>query len=204
MTDAFELRGPAGIRTALAGFYRQWLPVHAPACREAWGLTDAQLPVPASVPDDPRADGYFDRQPPALDRWPLLAVTSGRRSHSETDRGDDGSPIYRALYPIRVYVWVRAGGMDPTQLMRDNLGSAVAVTTLAHTNLGTAGALALEPSSLAVDFSDVSPVKGDRFVAGAYVGFNVHATETLTDRLALPGQQPRDTVSGVTVTGIPL
>lgn len=204
MTEVFELRGPAGIRTALADFYREWLPQHAPACRAAWGLSDAELPVPASVPEDRRRDAYLDRSPAALDRWPVLAVNSGRRSHTESDRADDGSPIYVATYPIRIYSWVRAGGQEATALMRDNLASAVAVTTLAHAALGTAGALALDHGSLVLDFSDVSAVKGDRFVAGSYVGFNVRATETLTDRLAVPAQQPRDTVSGVNVLGVPL
>lgn len=199
-----ELRGPRGLRADLVAFYRAWLPVHAAACRAAWDLTDAQLPVPASVPDDRRADAYFEGDPPAIDRWPMLTVNTGRRSQRGIDTTDEGESEYRSTYPVRVFTWVKAEGRGAAQDMRDDLATAVQITTLAHLNLGTDGRFAVDPRTVLTDFSRVEPVKGDRFVAGSFVGFDLQVVETLTDRLALPGQQPRDTVSLVTATGTPM
>jgi hypothetical protein len=198
----YEMRGPRGVRHAMSDFLRLELPRRIVACRAAWGLDDDALPIPVSKPDDARADAYFEREPKAIDRWPLIAVTSGRRTQKGVDFDDDGSPVYRATYPVRVYSWVRHEGFDATQDMRDDMATAIQIALLSHVDLHSPGArLSIVPASMVVDFSDVSPVKGDRFVAGSYVGLDVNATETLTDRLALPGEQPRDTVSGVDVSG---
>lgn len=197
-----EMRGPVGVRHGVTEFLRAVLPSHLEACRTAWGLQPAQLPAPVSEPDDPRKDAYIDHEPRAIDRWPLVAVTSGRMLQRAQDFSIDGDPIYRSIYPVRVYSWVRADGEEETQRMRDDYGTAIRVAFLAHVNLADiSGRFAVVPSTVVLDFSDVAPVKGDRFVAGSYVGFDLHVTETLTDRLALPGAQPRDTVDLVTATG---
>lgn len=200
-----ELRGPRAVRGALGEFYRVFLPVHGEACRAYWSLSDAELPLPVSKPDDPRVDAYYDRMPEAIDRWPLLAVTTGRAvQRGAVDHEYDGSLVYRTTYPVRVYAWVKDEGFDATQNMRDDLATVVRITTLAHTRFAGSGVLELIPSTVVTDFSELTKVKGERYVAAAYVGFDVVATETLTDRLALPAEQPRDTVSTVNVTAGPL
>jgi hypothetical protein len=196
-----EMRGPRGVRHAVTEFVRATLPVYVDGCRAAWGVTAAELPLPVSAPDDPRTDAYLPHEPKAVDRWPLIAVTSGRRTQRHIDYAADGSPVYEAKYPIRVYSWVKDAGYQRTQDQRDDLATAIQVMFLANTNLGSGGPLTMVPSSLVVDFSSVEAVKGERFIAAAYVGFDVQVIETLTDRLALPGEQPRDTVGSVTVTG---
>jgi hypothetical protein len=197
-----EFRGPQGVRDQITGFLRAAVPAHAAAALEAWGLTAAQLPTPVDNVDDPRADGYFDREPAALDRWPLIAVTSGRRTQKAIDTDLDltgvASITYRCLYPVRIYAWVRDGSHDLVVDQRDNLATVIATAVLAQPGLGTTGDLEADLKTIVLAPSDVSPVKGDRFVAGAYVGFDCYAIETLSDRLALPGAPERDTVSGVT------
>ena len=195
-----EMRGPVGVRSQITAYLRDALPVRLLAVREAWGLADVELPLPVDDPGDPKADAYFNREPTALDRWPLVAVTSGRVSQRAVDFDLDFSSVYQSTCPIRVYSWVNAGGRDDAQVMRDNFATAVRVAVLSDVQLGSNGDLSLTPSSLVMDFSDVSKVKGDRFVAGSYVGFDVSFAETLTDRLAAPGAQPRDTVSTVTAS----
>lgn len=206
-----ELRGPAAVRAGVAGFLRAALPVHLEACRGAWGLSEAQLPAPVSNPtEDPLLgpDAYFARPIDTIDRWPMVSVTHGRatraRARGSVDFNDDGDPVTTTVYPMRVYSWVRAVGRDEVIDMRDNFIAAVQVALASHVDLGTNGWLRLDPRSLAVDFSEVDKVKGERWVAGAYVGFDLSATETLTDRLALPEGYPRDTVSGVNASGTPL
>jgi hypothetical protein len=195
----YEMRGPAGIRHAVCEFLRADLPRRAEACRDAWDLLDEELPLPVDDPNDPKRHGYFAREPAAIDRWPLIAVTSGRRSQREFDRDDDGSPVFRATYPVRVWSWVRDSGFDATLDLRDNLMTCIQVAVLSNVTLGSVGGrLQMTPASLVADPSQVRKVEGDRFVAGSFVGFDLVALETLTDRLALPGAQPRDTVRVVT------
>lgn len=198
-----ELRGPAGVRHSIAEFLRQWVPAHAAAAATAWGLEpgpDGQdpIPVPVSAPDDPRADAYYSRELQAIDRWPVISVTSGRMRQTEIARDyDTPDPVLSSVYPIRVFSWVKAEGYDAAQDLRDNLATVIRVTVLSHLQLGTDNLL-LVPSTLIVDSSRVEAVKGDRFVAGSFVSFDVQATETLTDRLTMPGAPTRDTVATVT------
>lgn len=208
MTLAPEIRGPRGIRHAVTTYLRDRLPAHIGACRQAWELTDDELPIPVSRSDDPRVDAYFARPVDVIDRWPMLSVTNGPRTQLRSPRGsvdfeEDGSLVTMGTYPMRVYCWVRAEGRDETIDMRDDFATALQIAVHADLTLASRW-LAVEPSSIRLDFSDVEKVKGERWVAGAYVGFDLAATETLTDRLTLPGQQPRDTVSGVNASGTPL
>lgn len=201
----FEMGGPLRVRHQLTAFYRALFPQHLAAYTEAWGLDPEVMVAPASTPGDPRTDAYLPREPDLVDRWPLLAVTTGRAVQGgERDFDADGNPQYRVTYPVRVYTWVKAEGFGATQDLRDDYGTVARITALSHNDLGTAGALQLVPSTVLTDFSAVAGVKGDRFVAGSYVGFNVIALETLTDRLALPGGPPRDTVIGVNAVTSPL
>jgi hypothetical protein len=199
---ADEMRGPAGVRGRLAAFYRGWLPQHVVAARAAWGLTEEQLPVPVADPDR-RKDGYFAGDPPAIDRWPMLSINSGRRTQRGVDTDETGQQQFRSIYPIRVFTWVKVEGREEAQAMRDDLATLVQVTTLAHHDFGTAGRFQLQPATMTTDFSRVEPVKGDRFVAGSYVAFDLAVVETLTDRLAMLTAVPRDTVSGVNATATP-
>ena len=65
--DSPQVRGPAGVRRDISAFLRTWVPAHARAATAAWGLTDP-IETPRDAPSDPRADGYFDREPVAIDR----------------------------------------------------------------------------------------------------------------------------------------
>jgi hypothetical protein len=198
----YELRGPAGVRAVVCDFLRGNLPLFAQACRDAWDVPDEELPVPVSDPRDPKRDAYFAREPAAIDRWPMIAVTSGRRTQRETDRDGSGGIVFRATYATRVYWWVKDAGWDATVEQRDNLGTAIQVALLSRLSMGSVGArLQIVPSTLIFDPSVIAKVQGDRYVAGGFIGFDINATETLTDRLALPGEQPRDTVAAVSATG---
>lgn len=200
-----EMRGPRAVRHAITEFLRAEFPPHLAGCVAAWGLDPVAVVPPVDAPADPRTDGYFERQPEAIDRWPLVAVTTARAvSSGAKDFTLEGDPQFSVTYPVRVYSWVKAEGFDAAQDLRDDYATALRVTLLSHTHLGTNGFLTMVPSTVLTDFSAVSAVKGDRYVAGAYVGFNVTAVETLTDRLAMPGAQPRDTVSTVNPSASPL
>jgi hypothetical protein len=193
-----ELRGPQGARTAVASFLREQVPLHAEVARDAWGLTASQLVLPVSEPADPRTDGWFAREVETIDRWPLVGVNTGNGTTRAIDHDGD-LVILRRTYPVRVYSWVRDEGFDATVDQRDNLATVILLALAVRPSLGRPDCEVVV-SSLITAPSDVTPVKGDRFVAGSYVGFTLYVDETLTDRLALPGAPARDTVSAVTAT----
>jgi hypothetical protein len=196
-----QMRGPFAVRHDVISFLRLWLPDHIEAFSTAHGLAAGRVPVPVDDAD-PKKDAYFDREPAAVDRWPMVYVDSGRRTTRAMDFTDDGSVQYFCTYPIRVFCWVKDEGWDRTIDMRDDLATCLQITFLAHTDLGSAGRLELVPSTVVTDYSRIEKVTGDRYVAGAYVGFTLNAVETLTDALAMPQHPERDTVSTVNVTGI--
>jgi len=198
-----EMRGVRGVRLAIAAYLRSELPGHIEAAQLAWGLTAEELPVPVAS-SDPREDAYFAREVEALDRWPLIAVASGRLTSRPSDFTDDFDEVYRSVLPVRVFAWSRAEGRAQVQDMRDDFANVVRACLLADPQLGTAGDLLLSPETMVIDPSRPDKVKGERWIAGAYIGFDVVVGETLTDRLAHPGQQPRDTVSTVTASAATL
>lgn len=194
-----EMRGTRGARLVIAGYLRARLPAHVEAYRAAYDLTAEELPVPVSS-SDPKEDAFYAREVEVLDRWPLIAVGSGRLAQTASDFTDDFDEVFRSTLPVRVFGWVRADGRAEVQDMRDDFATAMRACLLADPQLGTNGDVMLSPGTMVVDPSRPDKVKGDRWVAGVFVGFDVVIGETLTDRLAHPGEQPRDTVSTVTAS----
>lgn len=186
-----EMRGPRAVRAAAAACVLAALPPRLAAARAAWGLTVEQLPDPALV---------LPHVPDNLDhRVPLVAVNSGRMTTRPIDFTAVGDPVYRSTYPVRIYAWVKHEGHEECQSMRDDFGTVLRLTVLSQLTLATDGWITVAPETVVMDFSEVEHVKGDRFIGGVYVGFEVRATETLTDRLAAPGEGPRATVAAVNV-----
>lgn len=199
-----EMRGVRGVRSQIASYLRSSMPGHIEAARAAWGLTEEELPTPVSS-SDPKLDAYYPREVEVLDRWPLIAVASGRLTSRPSDFDvDTFDAVYRSVLPVRVFAWSRAEGRVEVQDMRDDFAAVVRACLLADPQLGTAGDLLLSPETMLIDPSRPDKVKGERWIAGAFIGFDVVVGETLTDRLAHPGQQPRDTVSTVTASAATL
>lgn len=139
--------------------------------RTAWGLTALTLPDVATVKRN---------EPQALDRWPMLAVSGVRSGTARFEVTDEANVAYLRTYTLRLFVWVRSEGWDATIDQRDNLSAAVVQFVLDHPTLSDdAGLTVAEESDLAEEFSDVTPVKGDRFVAGSYVEFDVELYEVI-------------------------
>lgn len=183
------MRGPAQLRAALADYLAADLPARFPSLRRAWGLDEDTLPLPKR---------YFPHEPLALDDFPVVAVVTGRgRITPVADRDADGSAQYTSAYPARLFGWVRGQGMAATLTLRDDFIAALQVTLLASPTVGGAGSgqLRIFPP-LDVDYSGVDAVKGDRYVAGGFVGFTLSATETLGRGLTHPAWQDPATLGG--------
>lgn len=191
------MRGPRQIRHLVCDWLQADLPVRLPQIRLAWGRTEEELPLPMR---------YDPHEPLTLDHAvsPIVAVVSGRQTVRPVgDMNALGEPLFNVTYPMRIFAWVREVGVGATFDLRDDYLTALQVAVLASPTLGGVGGgnlLALS-TSVEVDFSGIDALKGDRQLAGGYVGFQIRATETLSNRLAHPESPEGRTVSAVTVQG---
>ena len=161
--------------------------------RNAWGgLTDAELPVPVK---------YLSHEPVALDKWPTVitvVLTTNNLERIGYAGGHNAlhyaaDPEYRVSYNMRTYIWCRAGNSEATTLQRDRLTTVVRSALLDYPSLkAQAGNLAIDQSktfraeidesSMREEFSDLTPLKGERFLAGAYLGYELSLDEIVMRR----------------------
>jgi hypothetical protein len=143
--------------------------------RNGWNLDDLTLPVPVD---------YLTYEPLALDAWPII-ITVAINAKSFDRLGFDGwsmDPRYRVKYGMRTYVWVRTEGSEEATLMRDRLTTVVRSALLDYPCLQRAddGNQALvEETSMSEEYSELTLLKGDRVLAGAYLGYDLLLDEVI-------------------------
>ena len=150
------------------------------------------------VPALPDVASFRRNEAQALDRWPLVALSGVRSSITRHEVTDEVNVAYLSEYTLRAFIWVKAEGWDATIEMRDNLSAALRMFILDHPTLSNDERVTVaEESDLIEEYSDVTPVKGDRFVAGSYVEFGVELYEVIR-------RAPGGIVEATAVTGTPL
>jgi hypothetical protein len=98
---------------------------------------------------------YLSYEPVALDHWPTI-ITVAISTNSMSRIGYDGAdPLYRVQYSMRTYAWVRTEHAEECKVMIDE-------------------------GTMREEFSDLTLLKGDRFLAGAYVSYNLEIDEVVT------------------------
>lgn len=162
----------------VADFLRATLPAWTEAYRQANDLL-ADPEDPQGFPDPV---DYLPTEPRNLDRWPLIA-TSGVRTVSVRRveyLQEPDAIVYDVTYSLRVFVWVNTQEFEPAVLHRDALTGLVRACLLDAQTLQVAGEeLKLLEDTVGEEYSDVTPVKGNRFVTGAFIAFNVVSREAL-------------------------
>jgi hypothetical protein len=159
----------------LVSDYLAWdLPRRITAFRNEWQMDDERLPTP---------EYYLPYEPPSLDHWPTVITV--QLSTSEIVRADYSgklNPIYRCTYAMRTYVWLRATSPEGVTESRDRLTAVIRSSLLDRPcfAIGTSHSnheVLLDETSLREEYSDITYVKGDRAVAGAYLSYNVQIEE---------------------------
>lgn len=127
------MNGPDGVRDACVALLREDLPERIPLLRAARGLDNARLP---DVARDRIVSG----------ERPSSVLTSAGRSWIEVinprklrvrqvDLDQNGNPVYRTRWGVRVIVWALADHWDVSLAARDNLMSAVSASLLEYPTL---------------------------------------------------------------------
>lgn len=163
------------------------LPARILDYRNGWGgLTDVELPNPIK---------YLSHEPVALDKWPTIitvALTTnnlerigyaGGYTNFSTGSGSySGDPEYRVSYNMRTYIWCRGNNSENATLIRDRLTTVVRSALLDYPCLKTyeptkTFRVMIDEGSIREEFSDLTPLKGERFLAGAYLGYELSMDE---------------------------
>jgi hypothetical protein len=159
-------------------YLKQDIPQRIIDYRNAWNLDDIELPSPVS---------YFIYEPIALDSWPTI-ITVVMSTNSMTRIGYESSnPLYRVSYAMRTYVWVRTEQSEPATLMRDRLTTVVRTALLDYPCLTAVDPanyfkVEIDESTMQEQFSDLTLLKGDRVLAGAYLSYTLNIDEVIGRR----------------------
>jgi hypothetical protein len=154
-------------------YLRSDLPSRLISYRNGWNLDDQLLPNPVK---------YLSYEPIALDEWPTIITVAISSSGYERIGHQGLHPEYRILYNMRTYVWVRDEGSEAVTIMRDRLTTVLRSALLDRPCLRAQDPrdsfqVMIEEGSVREEFSDLTLLKGDRVLAGAYVGYELYMNE---------------------------
>lgn len=151
------------------------MPIRMIMYRNGWNLDSTSLPDPQQ---------YIAYEPLAIDEWPTLITVALSMPGMERIGHDGANPLYRVAYNMRTYAWVRDEGNEDTTLMRDRLTTIVRSALLDYPCLKaydsrTSFRALIDESTIREEYSDISLLKGDRMMAGAYVGYTLSIDEVV-------------------------
>lgn len=93
-----------------------------------------------------------------------------------------GDPEYQVSYNMRTYAWARTEGERSVTVMRDRLIVVIRSALMDHPCLKRRNPqreAMIEESSITEEYSEITLLKGDRYLAGAYVGYELRIEEPI-------------------------
>ncbi len=181
------MAGPKAAKAAVSEFLANRLPAHLVARRNAFNINAEQLP-------DPRQ--YLTYEPILLDAWPsIITLVQDTRRITREDWDLADNPEYGVVYSMRTYAWASGIGGQRATEMRDDLATAVREVLLDHPGIDDATCKHMvDEGTIREEFSDLTMLKGDRIMAGAFVAFDLKVQESVE----------RDALGIVELTGVTL
>ena len=174
----YVMHGPQFAKKFVTDYLSTDIPVRIIDYRNAWQVDDIALPTP---------EKFISYEPLAIDHWPTV-ITVAISTNSFERVGYEGNyPLIRVQYQMRTYIWVRTEGNEEVTLMRDQLTTVLRSALLDKPCLDATDPrgtfkVSIDENSLGEEFSDVSLLKGDRVMAGAYLGYQLSIDEALMRR----------------------
>lgn len=144
-----------------------------------WYLDDITLPTPEQ-------ENFLIYEPTALDSWPTIITLAMTMSNLErVDFTPVRDPLYRVVYQMRTYVWVRSEGSEEATLMRDRLTTVVRSSLLDSPCLKANDEsrfleVMIDAGTIREEYSDLTLLKGDRVLAGSYIAYDLAINERIT------------------------
>lgn len=151
------------------------IPIRMITYRNGWNLDSTTLPDP---------EQYIVHEPLAIDAWPSI-ITLVLSTNQLNRIGFEGNnPLYRVSYSMRTYAWVRTEGPQECGLMRDRMITVVRSALLDYPCLKAFDSRAnfrilIDEGSMREEFSDTTLLKGERYMAGAFLGYTLEIDEVV-------------------------
>ena len=191
MPDSLQLmHGAQFAKEYVSDYLESDIPTRCNRYRNGWQLSDTQLPTP---------ERFFTFEPLALDTWPTIITVVISTSSFSRDSYDGYDPLYRVTYQMRTYVWCRGLGSEEATIARDRLTTVVRSALLDYPCLQATDPrqtfqAKIEESTIREEFSDTTLLKGDRVMAGSYIGYEMSINEIVTraDIFQPTSQNPTD------------
>jgi len=156
-------------------YLEQDIPQRLVKYRNSWNLDSTALPSPLK---------YITYEPLALDEWPtIITVAISTKRFERINHVGNYDPMYSVVYGMRTYIWVRTEGSEEATLMRDQLTTLVRSALLDRPCLmrhDTLRQAKIMEETLTEEFSELTLLKGDRVMAGAYLGYDIELEEVIT------------------------
>jgi hypothetical protein len=156
-------------------YLEQDIPQRLIKYRNSWNLDSEALPSPLK---------YITYEPLALDEWPtIITVAISTKRFERINYVTNNDPMYSVVYGMRTYIWVRTEGSEQATLMRDQLTTLVRSALLDRPCLmryDTVREAKIMEETLTEEFSELTLLKGDRVMAGAYLGYDIELEEVIT------------------------
>lgn len=157
-------------------YLRADLPKRLRVYRNEWNLDDENLPEPLK---------YLAYEPIALDHWPtIITVVISMTGLERDDYTKLMDPMYFVDYSMRTYVWVKDDSSEECTAKRDRLTTILRSSILDSPCLKIFGQaddleVLIDESTLREEYSDLTLIKGERVMAGAYLSYNLRINEVV-------------------------
>jgi hypothetical protein len=186
--------GPQYAKQFVNDYLSVEMPTRLVRYRNAWNLSSGELPD---------IEDIFAYEPLAMDKWPtIITVAISTKSLTRIGFNATNNPEYNVIYAMRTYVWARSDGAQDTTLMRDRLTTVVRSALMDNPCLkrsNPAREAIIEESSINEEYSELTLLKGDRYLAGAYIGYDLRIEEVIerenlgiVSEIGLDWQNPSD------------
>jgi hypothetical protein len=130
------VRGPDGVREAVADMLTEVLPLKIPLLRQAWNLDHGVLPDLDVVSSGEKPDSMLSSIGKS---WVEVVNPRLMAGIQRVDIDPAGAPVYRMRYACRIYVWALGEDWDNAVARRDTLTGAVRMSLFEFPTLTTAG-----------------------------------------------------------------
>lgn len=150
------------------------LPSRLITYRNEWNLDDEELPEPLK---------YMVHEPIAIDHWPtLITAAISMNGLVRSDYTHLFDPQFRVDYAMRTYVWVKDDNAELCTIKRDRLVTVLRSAFLDAPSLNRCGdednlEVFIDESSIREEYSDLTLIKGERVMAGAYIAYTLTVNE---------------------------
>jgi hypothetical protein len=171
------MQGPHQAKYFVNSYLESDLPARLVRYRNAWNLDDEELPEPSL---------YLAHEPVAIDRWPTLITVAismnGLERNAYTGAFD---PQFHVEYLMRTYIWVKDDNSELCTIKRDRLTTVLRSAILDGPSLNQCAEndnlhVMIDESTIREEYSDLTLIKGERVMAGAYIGYTLTINEVST------------------------